>query len=404
MSRDPLAARSPTLRLHLRWVGGDLVRIYWLDENNNDLNYDLSYRAVRSDASAVRSQLKGLLQAFMYDPRSEKTCELLRGLFKLGNRLFETLFAPVNGDRETARDARAFYNDSDSRGHLAVQMKVDPQLTLPWGLMVPALAGAAEASREPTVPNRLFWALRHDLSVATFGAYGNWGDALGAHEVCLVAAIHRRILESALGHPLTAFEARIIEVLHERACHGLVFDEPGLTEALRETGRDESARLRVAYLLGHGTEQRFQFEENDQMTASSLVSQILSVDGRTRRLPTLLFLNACKTAADAPEFSFTDLLEYKAVCAFIGTEVEVPDLFAVRYSLALLHAVLVEGRSLREAVSTLRRAHLPLSLVYSVYAPDNLAIRPSPDPRLDQLPPADRPSGNLSLGPLKCTA
>jgi len=392
------------LSLRLRWVNEDLAEVEWQDEHNNDWNYRVRCGPLLSLAGEMRRKLDMLLQAFMNEPDGDKPRQALRGLFELGHDLFGALFASVDGDDETARAARTLYERCDAQGDLALQLKVAPRLTLPWGLVVPTLDGADEASRDATAPNRLFWALRHDLSVATFGAHGDWRNALCGADVRVVAAVHRRIFESAQRSRITAFEVRLIEVLTERAYNGMLFDVAGLSGALRDTGRDAQAQLRVAYLLGHGNGQRFQLSDTDEISASSLVQRIQSTAERTQRLPTLLFLNGCQTAADAPDFRFADLLDYRSVCAFIGTEVRVPDLFAVRYSLALLHAVLVQGRNLREAVSALGRDHLPLSLAYSLYATDSLVIEPCADGLLDLLPPEARPCGNLSMGPVKCAA
>lgn len=53
-------------------------------------------------------------------------------------------------------------------------------------------------------------------------------------------------------------------------------------------------------------------------------------------------------------------------CGFIGTEAEVPDLFALRFGLAFLYHFLLEGVPVYLTMDRLRREHWP-SLLYSTY-------------------------------------
>jgi hypothetical protein len=83
----------------------------------------------------------------------------------------------------------------------------------------------------------------------------------------------------------------------------------------------------------------------------------------------------------------------QGLCGFVGTETDVPDVFALRFSTSLLHLLFQRGKTLGEAMHCLYRDHFPLSLVYAVYAHRNFRMSQPEAPDIDE-----KTRANFSIG------
>ena len=88
----------------------------------------------------------------------------------------------------------------------------------------------------------------------------------------------------------------------------------------------------------------------------------------------LVFLNGCSTATGHEKGGFLEATGNAGFCGFIGTESTVPDIFAMRFSLAFLYEMAHSGSPVYQVMDELRRKHWPLSLVYSVYCYPPLCV------------------------------
>jgi hypothetical protein len=88
-------------------------------------------------------------------------------------------------------------------------------------------------------------------------------------------------------------------------------------------------------------------------------------------------LNGCSTAVGKDCQSFIEALSRDGFCGFLGTESEIPNVFALRFGSAFLNRLLVSGHPLVQVVDELRREHWPLSLLYGLYGYPLLQIVPS---------------------------
>ena len=402
----PAPARAPLrlLQLGLRWINPHETDVDWLFHNNATLQYKVNGEQLKDLADSLRVHLDRVVQGHITAPGTQATRDAMRALLRKGHALYEGLFDGLGNEAAVAAAARQRYETLAAAGPLALRLRVMPNLTFPWGLVVPDVRDLEAACADLTQPHDLFWSTRHDFAIAAYGLSGSWDEALQRAQVNIVAAMHRRIFDAARGAtPLTAFECQWIDALaHRLHNRAYLFSVDTLRQALQDAAADDAVRLRIAYLLGHGNGKRFQLGSGDEILAAELASALNKSGGRSQRLPTLLFLNGCETAADAPQFSFADILGSADIGALVGTEVRVPDLFAFRFALALLYRVIVSGEPLAQAFAELRRSHLPVSLAYSLYATDGLMLEPHPAPELAVLPDTDRPRGNLSKEQLRC--
>lgn len=137
--------------------------------------------------------------------------------------------------------------------------------------------------------------------------------------------------------------------------------------------------LDMLFFYCHANETSIAFSTTDMLTIDEInrfqqkQEQLSANAGRTG---CLFFMNGCATAVGSPDGGFLEVTGRKSACGFIGTEAEIPDLFALRFGLAFLYHFLVEGRPVYEVMAILRRDHWPLSILYTTYCSPGLRVQP----------------------------
>lgn len=384
-------APPPTLQLLVQEVDQQVTQLRWLDADNADLSYKVRRGALVDAALQVRSQLHQFLRSYMLSRDNAATLAALGQLVRAGRELFDALFAAQGSPR--AADARRQYLALDAAGRLKILLKVDPTLMFPWSLTVPPSVATPAEGWSPHRLDGVFWSLRHDLSISTFGAPGARREPVGPLEFGALALMHRRIHDDVIATLTDPLERQRLHAVIASATRGLTFATGDFEQAIDRLAADRAVTVRLAYLLGHAHGSRFQFSASDELSASRLATKLDNTVSGNVEQHTILFLNGCETVGEGERFSFAELAGEFSVGAIIGTEVKVPDRFAFRFAVALLHAVLCEGATLRNALDRLRREHLPLSLAYALYAADGLRIQPSQRP-------GDLPNPDPSTAPL----
>jgi hypothetical protein len=133
------------------------------------------------------------------------------------------------------------------------------------------------------------------------------------------------------------------------------------------------------YCHANETSIAFSTNDNDMLTIDEInrfqqkQEQLTWTSGRTG---CLFFMNGCATAVGSADGGFLEVTGRKSASGFIGTEAEIPDLFALRFGLAFLYHFLVEGLPVIDVMSVLRREHWPLSLLYTTYCSPGLRVEP----------------------------
>jgi hypothetical protein len=387
-----------SLRLRVQKIDDQSVQITWTDEYDRDVIYRIALTHVSQAAASVRDELQKMMEHYMRDPQSELARKAMRNLLTAGRDLFGALFLATS-DRGNAVEAREAYAEFDQAGRLRLAIKVDPALTYPFALAVPVDDGFDQIVANLTLPHQAFWGLRHDLSISVTNA-GSLRRHANGLEYRSLAAVNRTIFDRAVKSMTEENEKLFLDVLCKRWGEELTFTFGDFMDATKRTGADPAAKLRIAYLYGHASGDRFQLAKDDEITAAALASRLGDHVNRAERQQTFLFLNGCDTSAEGQRFAFTGLLGYPNITGLIGTEVRVPDRFAFRFALGFFRLVIFEGQTFREAISVMRREHLPISLVYTLYAPDGISLARQPDAKMPSL--ADGPKANFSEGQLKC--
>jgi hypothetical protein len=377
----------------LRKVNDESVRVTWFDQQSGDTEYEVAAPQLDAASAEVRKQLDAFVQAYIRDTKSAATAQAMKKLVDAGHDLFESLFMAV-GDSAGAEAARERYLEAAASGTPSLSLKVDPPIAYPWALAVPTLPADDGA---PLDPATLFWSLKHEVSISTFGAGLKRPAALGAAEYKTFAAMHKAVYDAVSASIDSSDEKQLIIDLEKRCEGGFAFQFDQFIKSLRNATADTQAKLRIAYLMGHASGDRFQLSATDEISAGTLAARLGDATNRMHRQQTFLFLNGCDTAAEGERFAFTGLLRYPNIAGIIGTEVRVPDRFAFRFALAFFTLVFVGGQTFRDALNILRRRHLPISLAYTLYASDSVSLAPPAG-----APAAAASTENFSEGKVKC--
>ncbi|MCP2086136.1 UNVERIFIED_ORG: hypothetical protein J2Y81_002153 [Paraburkholderia sediminicola] len=360
------------LTLHIRKVSGELVRIGWY-RYSGDIEYQIAANHLDDVVASVRKALFEFVRNYIADPKSSSASLSMAKVLSKGNDLFESLFLSTDR-RDAARDAKEQYYEVSSAGQLELSVKVDPGLTYPWALAVPDPTGFDEVCNNLTIPHDKFWGLRHRLTISTFGAGRARQVPLNDAEYRAAAAMNKSLFDQATAAATSPHEKSALDGVSRWFGDALTFTTSDFLETIREMSVDPNTKLRIAYMLGHAAGDRFQLSKDDEISAGTLAVRLGDTSSLLHRQQTFLFLNGCDTAAEGERFAFTDLLRYPNISGIVGTEVRVPDRFAFRFALAFFRMVIYERVSFRDAMNHLRRAHLPVSLVYTLYASDEISL------------------------------
>ncbi|MTJ15328.1 CHAT domain-containing protein [Anabaena sp. UHCC 0187] len=143
---------------------------------------------------------------------------------------------------------------------------------------------------------------------------------------------------------------------------------------------NHSSDLDIVYFYCHGGIDEIEQLPYLQLSDDKIYSNFLEACEVNWQHRPLVLLNGCATADYSPEsyISLIDDFRSAGASGVIGTECPVPELFAEFYAITLLKRVF-RGEPLGQAMLTVRREMLqqnlnPLGLVYSLYAPYEIAL------------------------------
>jgi CHAT domain len=143
---------------------------------------------------------------------------------------------------------------------------------------------------------------------------------------------------------------------------------------------NHSSDLDIVYFYCHGGIDEIENLPYLQLSDDKIYSNFLEACEVNWQHRPLVLLNGCATGNYSPESYISLIDDFRAAGAsgVIGTECAVPELFAELYAVTLLKRVF-QGERLGQAMLSVRREMLqqnlnPLGLVYSLYAPYEIAL------------------------------
>ena len=127
--------------------------------------------------------------------------------------------------------------------------------------------------------------------------------------------------------------------------------------------KKDGNKIGLLYFYCHANGTRLSFGLDDEISTSDLRLELKREGASLENPPCLVFLNGCHTAVGESTGGFLAATGGQGFCGFIGTEAKIPDLFAMRFGLALLHELFTRDLPVRDIMQELHRKHWPLSIV-----------------------------------------
>lgn len=280
----------------------------------------------------------------------------LSDLAKAGRDLYEALFVEATGREEIANEVR---EDLEARtSPCRILVKVDRRIHIPWGLLYGGpRAGISSSGKVEDFGE--FFCLKHNLSVVHNRVQPRV-EPRGREAFQLLPVLNRGSFELARG-ALAPGEQQIVDEVLRRD------GEPAYASAeFKSRWRITYASVGLIYFYCHANGTSLALAADDLVDIDTL--RLLGNESRVgRERICLFFLNGCATAVGNSAGGFLEAASHPGFCGFIGTETQVPDVFALRFGTAFLHIFLDSGRPVWEVMESLRRQHFPLSLLYGLY-------------------------------------
>lgn len=327
---------------------------------------EIDLNEVKPRVDAVRKYLGDVCNEYMWystsnSSRDKERLKLLRLLAHRGRDLKKVIF-PIEEDEEEQ-------SQSSTVDDYTLLLLGPLEVHVPWGLLFDKPPRVNINSLSEPELSAGFWAMKHNVT-AVYNPANRHGQSKRWNEP----------VEVALG------TEGLLGVLHSRA-----IGRAGLVtwpNALRIPSSVElESRLlaleddSLLYFFCHADEDvlKINDDRHDDLSPHRLKLIIETAQGRRG----LVILNGCNTGVSHKATKkFNTWLETTrtgSFLGFVGTEVEVPTIFAWKLGQHLLRLMLVDGLTIRDAMRNLRIPHWPLSLLYGLYCIPHVTVRGSAD-------------------------
>jgi hypothetical protein len=392
-------AAAPAPRISMQdleaWTGPDVV----IEIRRRDDAYRLEIQSgivvakevdAASPAAAIEATLRDcrarlVTLAGQYQPDSRPgtpfaiaaPASAMQELAVVGRKLHQAIFGDPH-DGGVSADLRNLSREIARLGENGARLHIDSEfLPIPWGVLCDDLQDATPAS---------FWGGRFQITRLVRGGP--------------ISSMTRRSLDLDIGGGLRACIRK--ELDHELGVSvvepqfefftGLGCAEPITRRAALEAFLDseQAEDCRLLYILGHAWAAS-EFDEHGRLRSMPPLEQArlqldepisayeLRTHHRLQQGQPLVFLNACSSALGDPGWPspfLTLAMNHWGACGLVGTDWQVPAVFADAFARAFLHAFIREKKPLGLALHGVTRAALaqgnPFGLTYALYAPPAL--------------------------------
>jgi hypothetical protein len=352
-----------TVRVDIKEAGERELKVTW-NENSPWQPYTIHRPAVDSISAEIRRTLRELVIAGMKERGAvERSGPILKNLAEQGAELYQALITPTVSPPDHPRDIIAYCEEEPYR----LRFCVSDGVFAPWGLIY-----AADPASLPDHPPALaaevysaFWCLSRQLATVYDRLPPNAiGRGQDASALGMIRVVHPHVFQAATDElPLEGPERGFLEWLKNR------YGDPITTaRELKKVWPRAGAETGLLYFYCHASASMLALGEEETIEASRLLLTLADAERPAGRCGCLVLMNGCSTAVGDRSGSFLVSTSQRGMCGFIATETEVPNVFALRFSLCLLDLLFREGLTLGEAMQRLYVAHFPMSLLYGVYA------------------------------------
>jgi hypothetical protein len=376
------------IRLDVKGDGNTLFKLDWKTLTSDERWYHVDRERLERAGKEARARLQDVIDAAMgKQPLARPLKRLAQAGTKLRNRIFTSEPNPEirEGEMWGPQSEEWFRAFSAASLHLTI----DQRVYIPWGL---AYEGDPDALPEdaddvPLQQYEGFWCVKYRLST-----------------------VYNRIRDGLVRAPRPVDSSKRVRLMHESTWANALAHVPEDEKALAETLFNQTISSKddfdsvwrknkgnldtdLLYYFGHANGTALEFQRGDRLDISDFKEQIRRHPPQDRPA-CIVFLNGCQTViGDDVKGGFVEATGYQGYCGFVGAEVKIPDVFALRFGNHFVKRLLYSGQRAIDVMHDMRREHWPLSLVY------NLSCHP--DFRFTVETPSQPPqAGNFSIGPL----
>jgi hypothetical protein len=380
----------PSIRVDVRDGGSSenkaLLKVVWNDPDKPFEAYFVDADTLKGQAADVRGKLDALVRKIVKVGAEAAGRELV-DLMEEGALLRRCLFDDGVARGSADKIVRWF---GKRKKPFRLHISVDERLHVPWGLVYEGSSDVRGGSfADLLAACEGFWCLRYHLS-ATYCRVEALGEPCRKREdFQLLPLVDQALFDKVVGYlaaksgPTPPGDLALVTRFTSDGEDAIIKKRDELVARWRHTaGRD-----RLLCFYGHANPTSLALGARELVTLKDLKFHMKGDEDGVA----FWFLNGCSTAMGDPGGGFVEATSKSGFYGFIGTEQKVPDVFGLRFVLAFLASFQTSGRSVLDTMSTLRRAHLPLSLLYSVYCSPMIRIAPPTTP-------AAIDAGNLSCG------
>jgi hypothetical protein len=373
------------ITLDIKGNGQDLLKINWRSPVSDDSFYEINANRLTQRSVEVRERLQDLITVAMKNSAARRPLSLgreMKALARAGRKLRDAIFFTVAGwpDDEGSKAGEWLASLDDAVLHVTV----DRLIYVPWGLVYDGDPDClADDSLDTSIDKfREFWCVKYRVST-----------------------LYNRIRDRIVRNPRSTKDAQIVKLINadvwDRALAHVPLPEQELVSGIFKAGAISSSRnfeniwktqkkcyeTDLLYFFGHAKGTALALNKDDLLTMDNF-PQILRRNPPSEKPACMVFLNGCHTAVgDDREGGFLQETAYGGFCGFVGTEAEVPDVFALRFANAFLSHLLYTGSRVIDVMDTIRRDYWPLSLAYNLSCHPDFRFSLQGERRPDLLPP-----------------
>jgi hypothetical protein len=341
-----------------------LLKVTWTQGDRSQPHYFVSQNRIEERSIGVRKALQDVVDAGR-EKRYKDYDDLVRKTAEEGFRLYNALFFGEGPeDKRNAKRALTWV-ERLTAGEDTITFRLPSRSHFPWGLIydreVPQQTDRCELQKN-------FWCEKYSTRAHYFTNLPEWEEKPWPRPPFSLVFGADQQLWSVTCTKLQK-QQRLSDLL--AGVRQPIFTVDGLSKQWTDQTNNESLTLLAFYCHATGEYLSIGGEEISYLDFEEKFA-------RTKETPpTLVLLAGCNTAIGDLHKGFFKATTATGYCGFIGTEVKVPDMFTLCFTLRFFERFLSTGETVVQILHDLRIKHWPLSLVFSLCCSANLRLEPS---------------------------
>src|SRR6266508_2535427 len=375
----------PLIRVDIRSGDPGRLKVIWDDGERRYDPYQIDTDMVVQEAGAIRRKLSALIRTSMTDPPGQYG-PLIKDIARAGRELYDALFYDAGPSEQDVEVVRNWFNGL--QGPHRLSFVVDGYIHVPWHLIYEGAPEQLPDVEADPAAYESFWCQKYLVSCIYRGNTPHSdSDARGPGRFRLLPVLHKEIFELARAHMPADEQQALTELFNQfgKAIH----DRRELIDAWQAAGNVN----RMLFFFCHANGTTLALNPDDAISINDFKKRFAFSKAGASAVA-LTFLNGCSTAVGQETQGFIEATSRPGHCGFVGTETEVPNVYALRFGTAFLQCLLETGWPLVEVMDAMRRLHWPLSIVYGLYGYAGFKIHREPEATAWPIGP------NFSRGPI----